>query len=717
MGRNPEVFNLPRGGIWARTSAGAIQFGIPPETIKDSMERKLEVPAIFVVPHEPFERHLGVNVAEFEFPAYYNYFLLKRRVRLIVESPDVELRLRTVMEESLFGPKASSTAGEHPSDFPEDARPNFARETEFFRRGPGGRRLEVDTLVEFVHFDSAGIARLDAVEIQREQTGYVLRDGGKEIAKIPGKVDVPGREITVVTQPFDPPDFGITVLGASHGFDPHGKTTGFVLWMGGRGVLVDPPVGATDYLRLHGVSTKLIDGVILTHCHADHDSGTFQKILDEGRVNLFTTPTILGSFLRKYSALSGIGQDVLRRTFVFKAVRVAEPSRIHGGEVWFHYALHSIPTIGFSAFYGGRSLSFSSDTLYDPARINQLAEDGVIGAARRDHLLAFPWHHDIVLHEAGIPPLHTPPAVLAALPESSKKNLWLVHTTEEALPKNSGLKMAPVGIYRTLRVDVERGPHQDAVDLLDDLSTVEIFKEFGLPGARDLLQVARRARYEPGTRLVTQGEKGDSFFVVVKGEVSVMRDEQELKSYRTGDYFGETALVLDRPRNADVIARTNVEVIEIDRHDFMWLLRGTGIEARLERLAKLRDERAWEIMMKNSLLRGMSSAQKTQLQSWLEVKRFSKGEMLWHYGSPPLDALLVDEGTIAIESPDGELDPFGSGAFLGEADALMSGRPLTSSACAVTDGRAFRITADGFQKFVKANPGLLVSFYGTRFVE
>lgn len=37
---------------------------------------------------------------------------------------------------------------------------------------------------------------------------------------------------------FEPPLFGVTVLGSSHGFDPSGKTSGYVLWLSKRGYMV-----------------------------------------------------------------------------------------------------------------------------------------------------------------------------------------------------------------------------------------------------------------------------------------------------------------------------------------------------------------------------------------------------------------------------------------------------------------------------------------------
>jgi hypothetical protein len=33
---------------------------------------------------------------------------------------------------------------------------------------------------------------------------------------------------------FDPPVFGVTVLGSSHGFDPKGNTSGYIVWINGR---------------------------------------------------------------------------------------------------------------------------------------------------------------------------------------------------------------------------------------------------------------------------------------------------------------------------------------------------------------------------------------------------------------------------------------------------------------------------------------------------
>ncbi len=714
---------LPRGGYYVRTSAGPIQIGIPPETIKDVMELALDVPVAYVLPRDLFDRRRGLSVAEFEFPAYYSFFLLKRRCRLVVLSSDVERRVRAIFQESLFGPSGGPLPSEFADGYPESARPDFQKESDYFRTVPGKGRLTVDDLVEFVVASEDGRATLDGdVSIEIGADAIVVRDQGQDVASVGSTVSLPPRagmtDPDLVPHSFVPPSFGVTVLGASHGFDPSGKTTGFLLWMGGRAILIDPPTDATDYLRARGVAPKTIDGVILTHCHADHDAGTFQKLLEESQVSLYTTPHILGSFLRKYSALSGLSEDVLRRTFSFHPVRIGEPVHVRGGELWFRYTLHSIPTIGFDAFYGNRSISISADTLYDPERIEQMYAAGVFQRARYESLVGFPEHHSAILHEAGIPPLHTPTSALAKLPEDVKKRLYLVHIAAKDVPQGVGLRAAREGLEHTIRVDPSSTPRfSEAIELLDIFAMVDFLRDLPLSRARSLLQVARRMTLPAGETIVKQGTRGDSFYIIVHGTVEIVKSGVPLKRYRAGDYFGEMAILLDQPRSADAISMTDVDLIAIDRNDFLAILRGSEMLTRLERLVRVRDEGAWELLAKNSVLAALTSAQKTQLQMYLVPSQAEDDAVLWRSGDIPRHAYLVDDAVVTMRCPEGDLKPFSTGAFVGEVDALRTGGPAPSSARVTRSGKLFAIEKTDLGRFFEDNPGVYLSFLGARFIE
>ncbi|CAN5919745.1 cAMP/cGMP-dependent 3',5'-cyclic-AMP/GMP phosphodiesterase [soil metagenome] len=713
---------LPRGGYYVRTSAGPVQIGIPPETIKDVMEHKLDVPIAYVLPRDLFDRRRGLSVAEFEFPAYYSFFLLKRRCRLVVLSRDVERRVRAIFQESLFGPMGEPLPSEFADGYPEARRPRFQRDSEYFRTVPGRGRIEADDLVEFVQVDDGQAELAPGVLLVDQGDALIIRDQGRDIAVVGSTVSLPSRAPTVDpdTAPMSwlAPSFGVTVLGASHGFDPNGKTTGFLLWMGGRAILIDPPTDSTEYLRARGIAPKTIDGVILTHCHADHDAGTFQKLLEEAQISLYTTPHILGSFLRKYSALSGLSEDLLRRTFSFHPVRIGAPVHVRGGELWFKYTLHSIPTIGVDAFYGNRSISISGDTLYDPARVTEMFDKGILSQARFEDLIDFPAHHSAIVHEAGIPPLHTPTAALAALPEEVKKRLYLVHIAAKDVPQDQGLRAAREGLEHTLRVEPSAVPRfGDAIELLDIFSMVDFLRDLPLSRARSLLQVARRMTLPAGEHIVTQGTKGDSFYIIVHGTVQVVKDGVPIKRYRAGDYFGEMAILLDQPRSADVVARTDVDLVALDRNDFLAALRGSEMLTRLERLVRVRDEGAWELLAQNSVLAHLTSAQKTQLQTYLVPCQGAVDEVLWLAGDIPKRAYLVDDAVVTMLCPEGELKPFTSGAFVGEVDALRTSAPSPSSARVTQTGKLFAIDTVDLVRFFEDNPGVYLSFLGTRFVE
>lgn len=180
--------------------------------------------------------------------------------------------------------------------------------------------------------------------------------------------------------------------------------------------MVDPPPFATYKLKKEGVPDNLIESIIVSHCHADHDAGVFQKILDTDRVQVITTRTILGSFIKKYSAITGITEEGLKNLFKFRPVLIGASHYIQGAEFRFRYSLHTIPCLSFEVFYEGKSLYFSGDTYYDPENVKKrLLDTGVINEKRYEKLIDNVWDHDVILHEAGVPPIHTPIKVLNEL--------------------------------------------------------------------------------------------------------------------------------------------------------------------------------------------------------------------------------------------------------------------------------------------------------------
>ncbi|HYX91998.1 MAG TPA: mechanosensitive ion channel family protein [Myxococcaceae bacterium] len=94
----------------------------------------------------------------------------------------------------------------------------------------------------------------------------------------------------------------------------------------------------------------------------------------------------------------------------------------------------------------------------------------------------------------------------------------------------------------------------------------------------DLLRaLAREAvprRFGQNERVITQGDEGNSFYVVAEGSVSVRvgLPEVEVARLERGQYFGEMSLLTGEPRAASVIAAEDTLLLEISRPIFARIL-------------------------------------------------------------------------------------------------------------------------------------------------
>jgi CRP-like cAMP-binding protein len=97
-----------------------------------------------------------------------------------------------------------------------------------------------------------------------------------------------------------------------------------------------------------------------------------------------------------------------------------------------------------------------------------------------------------------------------------------------------------------------------------------------LPG-ETLARLAQRMTREEipaGAGVVTEGEPGDRFYVVLSGMFSVSQESRGPQSVlRPGDYFGEVALAMHMPRTASVRALTPATVASCDRQTFAEFVR------------------------------------------------------------------------------------------------------------------------------------------------
>ncbi|KFZ50760.1 cAMP-dependent protein kinase type I-alpha regulatory subunit, partial [Podiceps cristatus] len=81
-------------------------------------------------------------------------------------------------------------------------------------------------------------------------------------------------------------------------------------------------------------------------------------------------------------------------------------------------------------------------------------------------------------------------------------------------------------------------------------------------------------QFEDGQKIVVQGEPGDEFFIILEGTAAVLQRRSENEEFvevgrlAPSDYFGEIALLMNRPRAATVVARGLLKCVKLDRPRF-----------------------------------------------------------------------------------------------------------------------------------------------------
>ncbi len=705
MENGNNITVLPRGGYLVDTPVGYIQFGVPPETIKDTMQLPKGVPQYFVLMPEMFTWMKGISIAEIEFPIYYNFFLKKKKTYIICKE-DQLTRIKKVLQESIFGPKEFDISLDYDTICSECTVPDIRREMSYFRNNLKFSDLFAIGLFKDNSFTFKEVEISDA----HEEYFEVISDKNS-LATVPKEVEYKPTYLIGerLPEPYKPPLFSVTCLGPSHGFDPTENTSGYIIWLNHHGIMVDPPVNSTEWLEDSNVNPKLIDSIILTHCHADHDAGTFQKILEEGKVTIYATETVMMSFLRKYSALSDVSISYLMKLFDFHPVKIGKPTYIHDGRFDMFYTLHSIPTIGFKMEFQDQTFVYSSDHNNDPEIHKKLFDEGVISEERYNELRNFPWDSKVIYHEAGIPPLHTPITYLNSLPEDVKKRIVIYHIAKKDFLKETSLRLAKFGIEHTLDFETEPPRFEKAYQILNILKHLDFFKHLPIEKSQEFLNIVKEEQFKKGSLIVQKGTKGDKFYIIYSGNVSVPGDGLEKnKIYGTYEYFGEVALVTDRERAADVIAETDVIAYTIERDKFLNFITGTEFEKMLKRLSKIRNSETWNLLSTSKFFQYCTSSQKTWLESIFQpIDREDPG-IIMKEGEPIDYIYIIREGEVTISKSGQDIAILRKGDFIGTMQNVHRDEPAEYTFSHKEAVSLFGMKREDILVFVEHNPGLLM---------
>jgi len=106
---------------------------------------------------------------------------------------------------------------------------------------------------------------------------------------------------------------------------------------------------------------------------------------------------------------------------------------------------------------------------------------------------------------------------------------------------------------------------------MEKLAVVSSSQLFDMLSSAELLylsELAEQRRYSAGELVFEEGELGDSLYVIVRGEVEVVRRDDSgrprpLTVLTAPEFFGEMSLIDKEYRSATVRARTEAELLRL----------------------------------------------------------------------------------------------------------------------------------------------------------
>ena len=105
-----------------------------------------------------------------------------------------------------------------------------------------------------------------------------------------------------------------------------------------------------------------------------------------------------------------------------------------------------------------------------------------------------------------------------------------------------------------------------------DLSKIWLFSTSSNRDLRTIRRTLEEVTVPAGRVLCEQGTIGREFFIIVKGEAAVRRNNRKVATLGPGQYFGELALLDRRPRSATVTSETEMDLLVLGQRQFNGVL-------------------------------------------------------------------------------------------------------------------------------------------------
>ncbi|ETW09048.1 CAMKK/CAMKK-META protein kinase [Aphanomyces invadans] len=227
--------------------------------------------------------------------------------------------------------------------------------------------------------------------------------------------------------------------------------------------------------------------------------------------------------------------------------------------------------------------------------------------------------------------------------------------------------------------------------LYDIMIQVHLFANLSQLQQEQVMKALKPITFKDGEIIVKQGDRGERFFMIAKGEAVVTKlidgKERMITHLYAGHYFGELALIYDDPRTATVRAVGGVELLYLTQKDFQQVGQ-VHLSLMLQQVP---------------LLAQLSARDQDVVLTKLKPSNFAHGEYIVQQGEEGTRFYMITRGQAAVIETDAdtgedkELTRLYEGHVFGEM-SLIYKEPRTASVVAVGPVKCLYLTKEDFDE-------------------
>lgn len=250
----------------------------------------------------------------------------------------------------------------------------------------------------------------------------------------------------------------------------------------------------------------------------------------------------------------------------------------------------------------------------------------------------------------------------------------------------------------------------------EQLASIGLFRELDAGALTALASVATVVSLEAGEPLIRQGEPGEALYVLLDGEVDVVRElaggaRQAIARLGAGECVGEMALLTKRDRSATVVARAAVRALRLGAEEVEQALAHHPDARRL--LADFAARRLPSLRLASTGLFVDVDASALERfdhdENWIRLRG---GDALFVQGEPGDAMYVVVHGSLEVLIDQGTshgrlVDVLGPGSSIGEM-ALLTDDPRSATVRAIRDSELVRVSRAEFARLLDEHPRIAI---------